>query len=361
MTVRYNVASSPSGFDTTEAWSYKSGGPPGSTVPDADSTVFFDGPSSTCFIDASVNVARLILEPNYTGYLVHQDWPLSVIGDARLDGGWYTGHQSRLDVTGNLTINGTDFLSYDQTVSVGADFRHQDSVTNVSTLIMDSVSVAADDMTAKSLMLADAPDGTNLSLLLEGTPQVQGVDYVAEGFLIKWDGLGMDGTIVAGDNISATYYNRKAGEIVQSGSELRMWFKDNTFSSESGQFHRVEFLQESDQTRSLSVGGDSTVHEDLRLWTGYFGSNGTLNLKGNVTGQGFGTVDQGAVHMVMDASAPQDIFNFGDFILPSLTVDKTTTGHVRIVGGLVLGISGDFNVLDGTFATNGCKVHVGAV
>jgi hypothetical protein len=63
------------------------------------------------------------------------------------------------------------------------------------------------EVTAKSLTLAQSPtypNETSISIA-QGGPQAYGLDFTVAGTTLSWTGLGMDGLVLAGDELVITY------------------------------------------------------------------------------------------------------------------------------------------------------------
>jgi len=104
---RFWISSSDAPFDNTDNWSETSGGSGGVTVPDSDSSVFFDGLGlGGCTLDTAVGILNLSVAGNYTGTISQNSYSVIVSKDATFAGGVFQGAGESINVYGSLHLLG---------------------------------------------------------------------------------------------------------------------------------------------------------------------------------------------------------------------------------------------------------------
>lgn len=73
--------------------------------------------------------------------------------------------------------------------------------------VVEIITLTLGDITSKFVELANTPYiASDVLLSIGGAPgQTYGLDYIVSGNNLDWDGLGLDGVLVAGDVLTISY------------------------------------------------------------------------------------------------------------------------------------------------------------
>lgn len=193
---RYWVAAALSNWSNRSSWSVSPGGQGGATVPSSSDAVVFDGANDgACAIDATVNIASLTVNPEYTGSITQGAQRITINEEATLEGGAFIGGSVPIHVYGDLAINGTAFLSSSDTLDLKSNFtldagsfEHNDGIVKFSgttagspQLIGGSSSIGFNDIHIINTAL-------NGGVSVETAHQLHGILTLASNAVLDADG-----------------------------------------------------------------------------------------------------------------------------------------------------------------------------
>jgi hypothetical protein len=291
--------------------------------------------------------------------------------DGTFNGGYFIGGSSLIDVTGNLTITDTNFVSTTTLLNLYGNLSYTPSTVPISpygkNLFIEYRTLGSYDIAAKQIVLSVPPEDASSVIvnIVRGVTQELGKDYSITGQLLTWDqtsgtnGLPMSQVVSAGDILRIAYnpadeYKsffhsyatvRFAGDGEIEGRGIRFW---NLSVDSDGSGSRIDSSCFVDNSLIFNQGA-------LRQ-----GSDGTVHVWGDVTAASSGGVwssDHRAI-VQMEGPREQRIITYGG-ILPSVVIDKTSGERVVCGGNPPLYVNGDLLVVNGTLGTAGINLEIG--
>lgn len=119
---RFWVSATPSNWNNAANWSNVSGGAGGFSVPAAGDAVTFNNVRrGNCTIDVAVNILSLTISAGYTGTISQGVHTITIVTNASFSAGQFLGGSSNIIITGNFTLNGTNFTSTSATFEIDGD------------------------------------------------------------------------------------------------------------------------------------------------------------------------------------------------------------------------------------------------
>lgn len=205
------------------------------------------------------------------------------------------------------------------------------------------------DVDSSGMLLSDGTfDSTAGTITVRGPFYLTGTQFTAPSGSLR----------VQGD----FYYDGTSGFAHNDGTAIIWTSPGNILTGNDIRFYDLRFRNDSDLTRSTTLVGDIYTEQSLKMISGYFSGDGTVHVLGDAAFYSyFGQIGSDNTALVLvDGSGYQYIENYQGAIWPSLSIDKTTAGDVKITQEGPVLINGDLSVVDGTFNMNEINVYVGA-
>jgi len=373
---RFYVAPIASNWDSTSNWGIISGGPGGASVPGPDNVVYFDGGGQgRCTLDTSVSIYGMRFDPAYVGTVEQGNLPIEIGEDGgTFDGGTFDGGTGDIQINGSASFLGTRFISTKAELRVRNDFYFEQKPTVGSTelLVFEEIQVSSEDISRKYTILSQTPDTTaNVVLNIEhGPAQEYDVDYYVEGNFLKWAGKPLEANLTPGDTLQIIYTVLQSPGFFHNRGTVTLNSASSRFYGGGINFYNLDFRQDGTTNLYCQIDSSAFIENTMTLQngnikTGYdaSGIDSTLFVRGDLIVQStFGAKDyRNTAQIMIDGEDEQTLVMESGGILPTLTVDKTTSNYLIATGTGPISVFGDLVVTDGTFDTGGLDIQVGTI
>jgi hypothetical protein len=296
------------------------------------------------------------------------------LGGITFYNGTFEGGTANIQVDGSTFIGKeTRFISTKGELQVN-DFYFEPGIIDSTTelLVFEEILISSEDVSRKYAILSQVPnDSSNVVLDIEGgLTQEYGVDYYVEEDLIKWDGKTLESDIAPGDILRVIYTVLDNPEFLHNRGTVVLNSIGNTFYGSGINLFNLNVRL--DGTNNLYCQIDSSAYIDnmLTLESGNIkagsdasGIDSTLFVRGDIDVKSiFGAKDyRNTAYILVDGDDEQVLSMESGGILPTLTINKTTSNYLTAQGTGPISVFGDLILTDGTFNTNGLDIKVGTL